>query len=55
MRVFAMVESDVFVGVKQCVSNKERFYWVLLWGSSASSKRVAARVSRLLDMMSVMV
>lgn len=23
MRVFAMVESDVFVGVKQCVSNKE--------------------------------
>ena len=24
MRVFAMVESDVFVGVKQCISNKER-------------------------------
>lgn len=116
MRVFAMVESDVFVGVKQCISNKEHgwqvvspygmclancadfvretlciceffiltlpfkvtvltkkrhsrvllgihwgfsltkkcFYWVLLWGSSASSKRVAARVSRLLDMMLVM-
>lgn len=24
MRVFAMVGSDVFVGVKQCVGNKER-------------------------------
>ena len=35
-------------------SDKKCFYWVLPWGSSASSKRVAARVSRLLDMMSVM-
>ena len=29
MRVFAMVESDVFVGVKQCISNKEHGWQVV--------------------------